>query len=204
MFLQCHTKVQETSTSYLSSCCSPASSFFLYLLPHTRNSHAVTQQSLLRYSHQIEVGSLLFRDPKTTTISTTMMECSDPDDITVQSLQQTHPFPSTTSFKDRRANRTEKYFTKIPQSKAGETRACFSLNDNSEHEIVLCSSNLYSLHNYSPEMKENSMKHRGEQIAASLDGYRCCGCSPEWWDEVEDTLKCTLMSIKHLLNGAFK
>ena len=178
--------------------------FSLLLVSHTQNCHAVTQQSLLRFSHQIEVGSLLFRDPKTTTISTTMMECSDTDDNTVQSLQQTHPFPSTTSFKDRRANRTEKYATKIPQSKEGETRACFSLNDNSEHEIVLRSSNLYSLHNYSPEMKEDSMKHRGEQTAASLDGYHCCGCSPERWDEVEDTLKCTLMSIEQLLNGAFK
>ena len=203
MFLQCHTKVQETSTSYLSSCCSPASSFFLYLLPHTRNSHAVTQQSLLRYSHQIEVGSLLFRDPKTTTISTTMMECSDADDITVQSLQQTHSFPSTTSFKDRRANRTEIYFTKIPQSKAGETRACFSLNDNSEHEIVLSSSNLYSLHNYSPKMKEER-KHRGEQATSLIDGYHCCGCCPDWWEEVEGTLKYALMSIKQILNAASK
>jgi hypothetical protein len=134
-----------------------------------------------------------------------MMECSDTDDITLESLQQMHPFPSATSFKDRRANRAEKCFTKIPQSKEGETRACFSLNDNSEHEIVLSSSNLYSLHNYSPEMKEDR-KHRGEQAAASLfvDGYHCCGWSPEWWDEVEDTLKCTLMSIKQILNGAFK
>ena len=120
--------------------------------------------------------------------------------ITVQSLQQTHPFFSTTSFNDRRANRTKKYFANIPQSKEGETCVCFSLNDNLGDEIILCSSNLYSL-----EIKEDNRKHRGEQTTASLDGYHCYGCSLEWcFDEVEDTPKCMLMSIKQLLNSTLK
>ena len=148
-------------------------------------------------------GFISFPCPNTTTISTTMMECYDGDDITVQSLQQMHPSPSATSFKDRRANRAEKYFTKIPESKEGDTRACFSLNDNSEHEIVLSSSNLYSLHNYSPKMKEER-KHRGEQATSLIDGYHCCGCCPDWWEEVEGTLKYALMSIKQILNAASK
>jgi hypothetical protein len=125
-----------------------------------------------------------------------MMDSSDADDITVQGLQQM-------SLNERHANRAEKYFAKIQQSKDGDTRACFSLNDNSEHEIVLSSSSLYSLHDYSPEMKVER-KHREEQAAALTDGYHCCGCCPDWWEEVEGTLKYTLMSIKQVLNAAFK
>jgi hypothetical protein len=140
----------------------------------------------------------------TAPISTTMMACSDTDDITAQCHLQMRPCSSSTSFSDRRVHRAEGYVAKIPRSKNGDSRDCFgfSLDDNSEHEIILSSSNLYSLHNYSPEMKEQ--RKRGDQAPALIDGYHCCGCFPDWWDEVEGTVKHTMMSIKQVLIAAFK
>jgi hypothetical protein len=38
-----------------------------------------------------------------------------------------------------------------------------------------------------------------------MDGYQhCCGCCPDWWDEVEGTLKHTLHFIKQVVSAAFK
>jgi hypothetical protein len=58
------------------------------------------------------------------------------------------------------------------------------------------------LYNYTPEIKEH--RKRGEQATALIDGYHCCGCCPDWWDEVEGTLKHTLNSIKQVVSAAFK
>ena len=111
-----------------------------------------------------------------------MMECSDTDDITAQFHLHMPPCSSATSLNERRANGAEEYFAKIPRSQKGDVRACFSMDDNSEREIILDSSNLYSLYTYIPENREQ--RKRGEQAAALADGYQRCGCCPDWWNEV--------------------
>ena len=133
-----------------------------------------------------------------------MVECLDTDDIRVQSHLEMPPSSSARSLNERRVNGAEGFFAKkIPRSQKGDMIARFSLDDNSEREIIISSSNLYSLHNYSPEIKQQ--RKRGEQSAALMDdGYHCCGCCPDWWDEVEGTLKHTLNSIKQVVSAAFK
>ena len=130
------------------------------------------------------------------------MAC-DTDDTTAQCS-------SSTLFSNRCVHRTERFVANIPRSKKGDTHDCFGislddnferLDDNSEHEII-SSSNLYSLHNYNPEMKEQWK--RGEQAPALIDGFHCCGCCPDWWDEMEGTVKYTFTSLKQVLIAAFK
>lgn len=84
------------------------------------------------------------------------------------------------------------------QHQPQKMRSCSFSDDDSEYDIILSSSHLYSLHNYSPELKQ---ERKRVEKAASLN---CCGCCPEWWDEVEGNMEYTLKYIKQALTAAFK